>query len=131
MKIIDTELLDSISKEAKESSRLRMNYNLHENLDDKVQRLINAMEPGTSMPIHRHRNTTETYFLLRGGLRVLIYNEFKELVSSTELNPHDGKYGVHIPAGQWHSIEVLLPDTIIFEVKEGPYKSLNNEDRLD
>jgi len=131
VRIIDIELLDSISKEAKESPRLRMNYNLHENLDDKVQRLINAMEPGTFMPVHRHRNTSETYFLFRGGLRVLLYNENKELISSTELNPQEGKYGVHIPAGQWHSIEVLLPDTIIFEVKEGPYTPLSNEDRLD
>jgi cupin fold WbuC family metalloprotein len=99
-------------------------------LDDNVQRLLNAMEPGTIMPIHRHQNTAETYFVLRGSLRVILYNENKEITSETELNPLIGNYGVDIPAGQWHTIEVLESGTVIFEVKEGPYTPLESKDTM-
>ncbi|HEY6915315.1 MAG TPA: WbuC family cupin fold metalloprotein [Paludibacter sp.] len=130
MKIIDAELLDLVTKEAKESPRLRMNHNFHEKLDAKAQRLLNALEPGTQLPIHRHMNTPETYFLVRGSLRVLFYDDNRELTESCELNSMKGKYGVDIPAGQWHTIEVLESGTIIFEVKEGPYAPLEDKDIL-
>jgi Cupin domain. len=119
MKIIDDELLDKISEQAKESPRLRKNFNLHASLNDNVQRLLNALEPGTIMPMHRHQNTDETYFLVRGSLKVLIYNDDKQLIDSEILNINNGKYGVQIQKGQWHSIEVLEENTVIFEVKEG------------
>lgn len=126
--IIDKDLLDSVSEKAVDSPRLRMNYNFHEAMDAKAQKLLNALEPGTELPIHRHLHTTETYILLRGKIRVLFYNESKELVESIELNPLDYKYGVDIPAGQWHTLEVLESGTVIFEVKDGPYTPLTAED---
>lgn len=130
MKIIDNELLDAVSDKAIESSRLRMNYNFHEAMDAKAQKLLNALEPGTELPIHRHIHTSETYILLRGRLQVLFYNESKELTESIQLNPLEGKYGIDIPAGQWHTLEVLESGTVIFEVKDGPYTPITAEDIL-
>jgi len=131
MEIIDDELLDSITELASKSPRLRMNHNFHKSLDDKAQRLLNAMEPGTELPIHRHLNTDETYILLRGSLQVLCYNEEKELIETERLDPLTGKFGVNIPIGQWHSIKVLERGTVIFEVKDGPYCPLKEEDVLE
>lgn len=130
MKIIDSELLDEICKKAKESPRLRMNYNLHSELDEPVQRLMNALEPGTDIPVHRHRHTDETYLVMRGSMFVMLFDDNKELLQKVLLDPLNGSYGVSVAAGQWHSIEVLESNTVIFEVKEGPYKALTSEDLL-
>ena len=131
MMIIDTSLLDSVTEQATESPRLRMNHNFHDSMEAKSQRLLNALEPGTEIPIHRHRTTAETYILLRGTIRVLFYNIKRELIETIELNPLTGKYGVDIPAGQWHTLEVLEPGTVIFEVKDGPYAPIGDEDVLE
>ena len=130
MKIINKELLDEITRQAKESPRLRMNYNLHDNLDAKAQKLLNALEPGTILPIHRHPNTNETYLLLRGKLNVILYNEKKEVLETMHLDTANGNYGLDIPAGQWHSVEVLESGTVILEVKDGPYIPFQPEDIL-
>ena len=130
MKIIDSTLLDVVTAQSIRSPRLRMNYNFHESLDAKAQRLLNALEPGTVLPIHRHLGTAETYIVLRGSLRVQFYNEKKELIYSEILNYNDGKYGVDIPAGQYHTLDVLESGTVIFEVKDGPYQPLKPEDIL-
>ena len=130
MKIINKELLDEITRQAKESPRLRMNYNLHDNLDAKAQKLLNALEPGTILPIHRHPNTTETYLLLRGKLNVILYNDKKEVLETMHLDTANGNYGLDIPAGQWHSVEVLESGTVILEVKDGPYIPFQPEDIL-
>ncbi len=130
MKIIDSELLDGICKQAKENPRLRMNYNLHTELDEPVQRLLNALEPGTEIPVHRHRHSDETYLVIRGSLFVILFDENKILLNKVLLDPKEGTYGVSVPAGQWHSIEVLESDTVIFEIKEGPYMALTSEDIL-
>ena len=127
--IIDNQLLDKVSNQAKESERLRMNFNLHEALDAKAQRLLNAMEVGTVLPIHRHRHTAETYILLRGHINVLFYNDKGVEVECYELQPKVGSYGVHIPKGQWHTLEVL-ESSVIFEVKDGPYMPLSVDDIL-
>ncbi|MFZ4724857.1 MAG: WbuC family cupin fold metalloprotein [Paludibacter sp.] len=130
MKIIDLELIDSVTEQAKKSPRLRMNHNFHQSLEAKVQYLLNALEPGTILPIHRHRNTAEAYFLIRGSLNVLFYNDSKELVEKQELNPTKGEFGINIDAGIWHSIEILESGTVIIEIKEGPYSPLSDEDIL-
>lgn len=122
--IINTQLLDNVSSSAKKSERLRMNYNLHESLDSKVQRLLNAMEPGTIIPIQRHKNSAETLMLVRGKMKVVLYDDNKNVIEEAILSHELGNYGVHIPIGVWHRVEVLEPDTILFEVKEGPYESL-------
>ena len=130
MKLIDEQLLDSVTVQAKDSERLRMNYNFHDRLDAPAQRLMNALEPGTVLPIHRHTATAETYVLLRGRIKVMYYDDDKKLVEECELNPKEGRYGVHIPKGQWHTIEVLESGSVIFEVKDGPYRPLGPEDIL-
>ena len=128
--IINNELLDRIKIEAEENLRLRMNYNLHDSLDAKAQRLINMLLPGTVLPIHRHRHTAETYILLRGKMFVVFYNDMGAQVERFLLDNNLGNYGVQIPAGQWHGIEVIEPSAI-FEVKDGPYTPLTPEDIMD
>lgn len=121
MKLIDKSLLDTVTSGAKESNRLRMNYNFHDSLDAPCQRLLNALEPETIVPIHRHQHTSETYILLRGKLRMMFYNDDKEIIEETILSPDSANYGIHIPAGVWHAMEVLASGTVIFETKDGPY----------
>jgi Mannose-6-phosphate isomerase len=129
MKVITEELLDTVSTQAKENSRLRMNYNLHDSLDNKVHRLLNALEPGTYLPPHRHKNPDkdETYVVLRGGLYTFFYDEEGKVTNKVELNPQKGLYGIEIPAGTWHNLVVLEPNTVIFEIKEGPYAAISPE----
>ena len=128
--IINDELLDKVTAQARISPRLRMNHNLHEDLESKAQRLINVLLPGTPLPIHRHRYTAETYIILRGKMFVVFYNDVGAQVGRFLLDPAQGNYGLQIPAGQWHGIEVIEPSAI-FEVKDGPYTPLTPEDILD
>lgn len=130
MKIIDKALLDEVSAKAQVSERLRMNFNLHDSLDSGVQKLLNAMEPGTIVPVHRHEDTAETYFLLRGRMIVRFYDDNGNIREQAELSPEDGQYGIDIPVGQWHGIEVLESGTVIFEVKQGPYKPISADNVL-
>ena len=119
--LINKKLLDEVTARAKANERLRMNFNLHDSLEAKAQRLLNALEPGTILPVHRHRHTAETYIVLRGCIRVLFYNDENMLTGESIIDPKQNEYGIHIPAGQWHTLEVLESDTVIFEVKDGPY----------
>lgn len=128
--IIDKSLLDSVTSGAKESNRLRMNYNFHDSLDAPCQRLLNALEPETIVPIHRHQHTSETYILLRGKLRMMFYNDQKEVIEETILSSESANYGIHIPAGVWHAMEVLASGTVIFETKDGPYMPIQECDIL-
>lgn len=121
MKVIDNNLIDSVVAQAKESPRLRMNYNFHESLDDKCHRLLNALEPGTVVPVHRHPTKDESFVILRGKIRVNTYNDAGEVTESVVLSPADGKYGVDIAKNVWHGVECLESGSVIFEVKEGPF----------
>ena len=127
--IIDKHLLDNISAKARSSERLRMNYNLHESLDAKAQRLMNALEPGTILLIHRHRHTAETYILLRGNIDVIFYDDGGAECNRYNLDTTHENYGVHITKGQWHTVEVHQ-SSVIFEVKDGPYTPLEQCDIL-
>ncbi|MGL5919380.1 MAG: WbuC family cupin fold metalloprotein [Bacteroidales bacterium] len=127
---INNELLDQVTAAAKSSERLRMNHNFHEAMDSKAQRLLNALEPGTILPIHRHPATAETYLLLRGKIRVMFYDDNKNETASFDVDLLSGEYGVHIPAGQWHTLEVFESGSVIFEVKDGPYTPLSSADLL-
>ncbi len=126
---INDELLDKVTAEAEASPRLRMNYNLHDSLDAKAQRLINVLLPGTPLPIHRHQYTAETYVLLRGKMFVVCYDDLGGQIERYYLDPTQGNYGIQIPKGQWHTVEVLEPSAIL-EVKDGPYTPLAPEDIL-
>lgn len=128
--IINDELIDKVTAEAQASPRLRMNFNLHESLEAKAQRLINVLLPGTILPIHRHQHTAETYVLLRGKMFVVFYDDMGAQIERYLLDPTIGNYGVQIPKGQWHTVEVIEPSTIL-EVKDGPYMPLQPEDMLD
>lgn len=128
--VIDRALLDSLTREAKASPRLRKNFNFHKDLNDKCQRLLNALEPGTVMPIHRHK-VDEVQILLQGSMKVMAYDEEGKIVEEQVLNLKKGVYGIQIPANTWHSIEVLDSGTVIFEVKEGPYTPCSPEDILE
>lgn len=129
--ILDTKFLDELTEKAKESPRLRMNYNLHDSLDSKAQRLFNGLEPGTVLPTHRHVETSETYILVRGALRVTLLDDDKNVIETAELNLNNGVFGLHIPANTWHKVEVLESGTVIFEVKDGPYSPLTEKDILE
>ena len=107
--IIDNALLDKVTQMAEESPRLRMNYNLHDSLDAKSQRLLNSLLPGTNLPVHRHPHTAETYILLRGRMTVIFYNDSGQPVSRFILDPREGNFGVHIPKGQWHGLHPSRP----------------------
>jgi len=127
--IINDQLIENITVKAQASPRLRMNFNLHETLDAKAQRLLNVLLPGTPLPVHRHTSTAETYILLRGKLFVVFYNDLGEQTERFLLDNTQGSYGVQIPKGQWHTVEVIEPSTI-FEVKDGPYIPLSENDIL-
>lgn len=129
MKLITEELLDKVSQEAKESPRLRMNYNFHESPDAPVQRMLNALEPDTYLPPHRHKNPDreEMYLVLRGRLITFFFDDEGNITERIELNPAEGRYGIEIPPGTWHSIVVLEEGTVIYEAKQGPYIPLSKE----
>ena len=97
--VIDKKLLDEVSEQAKESPRLRMNYNFHQSLDELCHRFLNAVEPGTEVPIHKHPTKDETFVILRGKVRVTTHNDDGSIIEDNVLCPEEGMYGVNIPKG--------------------------------
>ena len=106
MKIINEALLNETTGRAKQSPRLRMNYNFHEHLDDPVNRLLNALEPGTYLRPHRHLNPKkdEIFLLLRGRIAVFLFDNKGEITQTQILDPKEGVYGAEIKAGTWHGL---------------------------
>lgn len=127
--LIDDNLIQRVTSLAKESPRLRKNYNFHETLDDPCQRMLNIMLKGTKFEIHRHNNTAESFVLLKGKLDLIYFNDKGEETDRFRLDPTSGNYGIHIPAGQWHSLEII-EDSTIFETREGPYIPVFKENGL-
>ena len=121
MKIIDENLLNEVSVQAKDSPRLRMNYNSHQSLDDKCHRFLNAVEPGTVVPIHRHPTKDESFVILRGKVRVTTHNDDGSIIEEVVLSQESGNYGVDIPKNVWHMVEALELGSVVFECKEGPF----------
>ena len=127
---IDKELLNSLTEKAIASERLRMNLDLRTSTEDSSQRMLNALEPDTVLPIHRHRFSSETVVMVRGSLEEIFYNDNGE-ITDTILMQTDGECpALQIPAGQWHTVRVLEPGTVIFEAKDGAYAPLGEEDIL-
>lgn len=124
MKLIDTMLIAEMHEQAAQNERKRMNYDLRTTPNDQSQRMLNVLEVGTKVPIHRHEETSETVICIEGRLIELLYEEvdgeFRE-TARVELCPREGRFGMQIPQGAWHTIEVLEPSTI-FEAKDGAYK---------
>lgn len=123
-------ILDDLTAQAKASPRLRMNLDLRNFPSDGSQRMLNAIEPGSPLPIHRHRRSSETVVILRGRLVEEFYSEAGELVDTIELAPSGPVVALNIPLGQWHTVRVLETGTVIMEVKDGPYEPLGEEDVL-
>ena len=132
IQLINEELLAALQEQAKGSERKRMNFDLRTTPEDTSQRMLNFLEPGTVVPIHRHEDTTETVVCLKGRLDMIFFEELpnmdaggpgREFVETlrTEISPAEGKYGIQIPQGAWHTIEVKEP-SVIFEAKDGAYK---------
>ena len=107
-----------------------MNYDLRNSLADQSQRMLNAIEPGSPLPIHRHMKSSETVVCLRGRLVEEYYSDAGELVESVELAPGGPVVAVNIPIGQWHTVRVLESGTVIMEVKDGAYEPIGEEDIL-
>lgn len=128
---ITQELLDDLTAAAKASPRLRMNRDLRNSPSDGSQRMLNAMEPGTVLPIHRHRSTSETVVCLKGHLRQFFYNDNGDVTEVIDLAPGSDCVALNIPAGQWHTVEVLESGTVILEAKDGSYEPLGEGDVLE
>ena len=128
--IIDQALLDSLTAQAKASPRLRMNLDLRNSPADKSQRMLNAIEPGSPLPIHRHRKSSETVVCLRGRLIEDFYDDSGVLQESIELTPNGPTVAVNIPICQWHTVRAMESGTVIMEVKDGEYEPLSEDDEL-
>lgn len=127
--LIDNKFLDEVAALAKTSERLRMNRDMRNSTDDTSQRMLNALEIGTVLPIHRHPTTSETQLLLRGKIDVMFYNNQRCEIERFHLDPRNGVYGIDIPAGTWHNL-VVIESAVIFEAKDGPYKPILPENIL-
>ena len=124
-------LLDSLTEQAKASERLRMNLDLRDSDSDESQRMLNAIEPGSALPIHRHRNTSETVVCLRGRLVEEFYDDLERICTDAiELSPNGPIVALNIPAGQWHTVRALESGTVILEMKNGAYEPLSDVDIL-
>lgn len=129
--ILDQIILDTLSQQAKESTRLRQAFDLRTTPNDSSQRILNAVEPSTVLPIHRHRGSTETIIVLRGKVVQHYYNDAGDKTASFELAPNSAQVGMSVPVGQWHALESLEEGSVIFECKDGAYQPLSSEDILE
>ena len=128
--LLKEDIIIRVTQQAQASTRLRMNYNLHESFEDSVQRMFQALEPGTEIPIARHPYSSETLIMLRGKLRVLIYDDNKNIIEDVVIAPNTENIGYHITKGTWHKVESLESGTVCFETREGPYAPVAEEDIL-
>ena len=124
-------ILDNLTEQAKASPRLRMNLDLRNSAEDQSQRMLNAIEPGSPLPIHRHQKTSETVVCLRGRLVEEYYDELERICTERiELSPNGPVVALNIPAGQWHTVQALESGTVILEMKNGKYEPLSDVDIL-
>ena len=129
--VITEAILDKLTEEAKASPRLRMNMDLRNSENDQSQRMLNAIEPGSDMPIHRHQHTSETVVCLRGCLVEEFFDELDRICTeSIELKPGGPNYAVNVPAGQWHRVYAKESGTVLMESKNGKWEPLGEEDIL-
>lgn len=129
--IIDKVLLDSLTEQAKKNPRLRQAYDLRTTPNDNSQRILNAVEPGTILPIHRHRSTTETIMVLRGHCVQYLYDEYGKQVDAICMIANSDCSAMSVEIGQWHRLESLKSGTVILECKDGRYEPLIEEDILN
>lgn len=124
-------LLDSLTEQAKANPRLRQSMDLRNSPDDESQRMLNAIEPGSDMPIHRHQNTSETVVCLRGCLVEEFFDELERICTDRiELTPNGPVVAVNVPAGQWHRVYAKESGTVLMESKNGKWEPLSDADIL-
>ena len=124
-------ILDELTAKAKESPRLRMNLDLRDSAEDTSQRMLNAIEPGSPLPIHRHQRTSETVVCLRGRLVEEFYDDLERTCTDRiELSPNGPVVALNIPSGQWHTVHALESGTVILEMKNGKYEPISDVDIL-
>ena len=126
--IIDSKILDDLSMQAKASPRLRQSMDLRNSPEDLSQRMLNALEPGTVMPIHRHKGSSETCVCIRGHFEEYFYDEEGNLIDTIDMVP--GGIVLNIEKGQWHNLKCLESGTVLLEAKDGPYEPIGPEDIL-
>ena len=129
--VIDNNLLDDLTRRAKNSPRLRINYDLRNSEKDQSQRMLNALELDTDMPIHRHRNSSETVVVLRGKVLWIYYDNDGNETDRFLVAPNSDLCGISVPQGQWHSLVCLESGTVIFEAKDGAWEPLAPEDIME
>ena len=123
--------MDSLTEEAKASPRLRMNLDLRDSADDTSQRMLNAIEPGSVVPIHRHQKSSETVVCLRGRVVEEYYDELERICTEAiELSPNGPVVALNIPAGQWHTLRSLESGSVILEMKDGRFEPTQECDIL-
>ena len=125
---INKELLDNLTQQAKASPRLRMNLDLRNSEADSSQRMLNAIELGSVVPVHRHQKTSETVVVLRGRAVQHFYDGNGHLVESVLLEAGGEVPAIQVPKGAWHRLESLESGTVIIEMKDGAYEPLKEED---
>lgn len=129
--IIDKEILDNLTAQAKASPRLRQHYDLRDSVDDQSQRMLNAIEPGTVIPVHRHTMTSEDVIILRGRAEEVFFdNEGKE-IEKYPLVPGGDVLAIHVPMGQYHTCRSLESGTVILEFKNTKYDQQGTEELLE
>ena len=129
--VINQAILDNLTEQAKASPRLRMNLDLRDSEEDTSQRMLNAIEPGSPLPIHRHQKTSETMVCLRGRLQVEFYDELERICTdSFVIEPNGVNVAVSIPMGVWHTVHALESGTCILEMKDGKYEPIQDCDVL-
>ena len=129
--IINQHVLDELTARAKASPRLRMNLDLRNSPEDGSQRMLNAIEPGAPLPIHRHMKSSETVVCLRGHLREIFFDDDRQVTEVVNLTPGGDCVALNIPIGQWHTVEVLESGTVILECKNGAWEPLGPEDIME
>ena len=125
---INASLLDSLTAQAKASPRQRMNYDLRNSSEDTSQRMLNAIEPESVVPIHRHKKTSETLVVLRGRVVEEFYDDSGVCYESVEVAPQGPVYALNIPAGTWHTLRSLESGTVILEMKDGAFEPIGEDD---
>lgn len=126
--IVDKALLYELILKAKNNPRLRHSLDLRNSSQDLSQRMLNALEPGTVMPIHRHKGSSETCVCVRGHFEEYFYDENGNLTDTIDMVP--GGVVLNIEAGQWHSLKCLESGTVLFEAKDGAYRPLEEDEIL-
>jgi len=126
--VVDDKILDALTAQAQASPRLRMNMDLRNGPEDGSQRMLNALEPGTVMPIHRHHASSETVVILRGRIRWIFYDENGQETERVVLDANDEPRMLNVEKDRWHSLECLESGSVLYESKDGPYHPLEEDE---